>query len=246
MLTSAAVDHLNIISHLESNMVSRANKVGLNSKPLTVSQTTPGYGSSTNKFFLLCKQIWYVPFFWALTWFTYWILHATVVLGTPLTQLNPIDLIGAAISTSIFVTALVQQRFHANNRNTVTAYPKEENSAQKIQAKEPLTSQTNIQTALGNARENPESSQKLTPPQPVASATASGVKYSKQNPASQEILDECLTCENLINCHHRRSQHIEPQDQGSENTRCPFAQNARKYLTVQNNIAYLNRPSTTN
>ena len=227
-------------------MMSRANKVGLNSKSLTVSQTTPGYGSSTKRIFLLCKQIWYVPFFWALTWFTYWILRATMVLGTPLTQLNPIDLIGAAISTSIFVTALVQRRFHANYRNTVTAYPKEKNNVQKIQAKEPLTSQMNIQPTLGNAREKPETSRKLTPPQPVASAAASGVNYFKQHPVSQEILDECLTCENLINCHHRRSQHIEPQDQGSENTRCPFAQSARTYLTVQNNIAYLNRPSTTN
>jgi hypothetical protein len=227
-------------------MVSRVNKVGLNSKPLTVSQTTPGYGSSTKKIFLLCKQIWYVPFFWALTWFTYWILRATLVLGTPLAQLNPIDLIGAAISTSIFVTALVQRRFHANNRNTATAYPKEENNAQKIQAKEPLTSQMNIQKALGNAREKPESSRKLTPPQPVASAADSGVNYFKQHPASQEISTECLTCENLINCHHRRSQHIEPQDQGSENTICPFARRARAYSTVQNNIAYLNRPSTTN
>jgi hypothetical protein len=226
--------------------MSRANKIGLNSKPLTVSQTNPGYSSSTQKIFLLCKQIWYVPFFWALTWFTYWILRATIVLSTPLTQLNPIDLIGAAISTSIFVTALVQRRFQTNNRNTVTAYPKEENNAQKIQAKEPPMSQIAIQTELGNAREKPESSRNLAPPQPVASAVASGANYPKQDPASKEISTECLTCENLINCHHRRSQFIEQQDQGSETVRCPFARSARAYVTVQNNIAYLNRLSTTN
>jgi len=190
------------INHLVSNMVSRAKKVGLNLKPLTVSRISPGYSNSTKKIILICKQIWYVPFFWALTWFTYWILRATIILNTPPTQLNPIDCVGAAISTSIFATALIQRRFHATNRTTVTAHPKEENGAQKIQAKKPPTSQINSQTALRNAREKPESS-KLTPPQSVTSAAASRTNYPKQHPASQEILEECLTCENLISCHHR-------------------------------------------
>jgi len=240
-------------------MVSRVNKVGLNSKPLTVSQTTPRYGSSTKKIFLLCKQIWYVPFFWTLTWFTYWILRATIILNTPLTQLNPIDLTGAIISTSILILAIphlgktirktsalatkhattnikeafihtFHTRFHAENKTWPTSHSKAMNNIQKNRAvtSKLQTPPISHKDTIGIGREKLEqklerTSDKLTLPQSGPSAVAGGVVYAPDNSVSQELSLECLTCENLIRCRHRRNQRFEAQIRGFQISKCHFA-----------------------
>jgi hypothetical protein len=216
-------------------MANRASKVGLNLKPSIIPQTTPGFSNAIKNIFLICKQVWYIPFFWTLTWYSYWILRATIILNTPLIQLNLTDCIGAAISTSILIVALVQRRFHADKRITITAYHKVENEAQKIHEEKLQKSRINYQTIIRSAPEKlEETPRKLTVPKPIDSITARGVDYFKHHTSSQEILAECLTCENLISCRHRRSQPIGLQDQGSQTARCPFAQKLLTNKTVSN------------
>jgi gas vesicle protein len=145
------------------NVVSRAKKPILNLKLNALPQTTTNPITTIENILLLCKQIWYVPFFWTLTWFTYWILRATIILNTPLTQLNPINLIGAIISTSILILAsprlgktirktsalatkhattnikkvfihTFHTRFHAENKILPTSQSKAMNNNQNIRA----------------------------------------------------------------------------------------------------------------
>jgi len=44
------------------------------------------------------EQIWYVPFIWSFTWYSYWILFDVVVMNKPLAQLNLLTCIGATAS----------------------------------------------------------------------------------------------------------------------------------------------------
>jgi hypothetical protein len=146
-----------------SNVVSRAKKPILNLKLNSLPQVTTNPINTIENILLLCKQIWYVPFFWTLTWYSYWILRATIILNTPLTQLNPLDLTGAAISTSILILATprlgtiirknsvlaaknattnikkafihtFQLGFHAENRIPPTSQSKVMNNTQNIRA----------------------------------------------------------------------------------------------------------------
>jgi hypothetical protein len=50
------------------------------------------------------KQIWYVPFIWSFTWYSYWIIFDIVVRNKPLAQLNLLNCIGATTS-AIFILA---------------------------------------------------------------------------------------------------------------------------------------------
>jgi len=54
---------------------------------------------------LLTRQVWYVPFFWSLAWFSYWIFYDVIVLNQPLTQGNPLNHLGAAISITALLIA---------------------------------------------------------------------------------------------------------------------------------------------
>jgi hypothetical protein len=242
-----------------SNVVSRAKKPILNLKLNALLQTTTNPINTIENILLICKQIWYVPFFWTLTWFTYWILRATILLNTPLTQLNPLDLTGAAISTSILILATPRlgtairknsvpaakhtatnikkaiihtfnTRFHAENRTPPTSQSKVMNNIQNIRAAtlnlqaQPISHQASI----GSGREKLEKKlegvpEKLMVPRSESSAVADGVGYANRNSVSQELSMECLTCENLTKCRHRRVQRFEAQTRGFEISKCHFA-----------------------
>jgi hypothetical protein len=92
-------------SRMVKNMGSRAKKVGLNLKLLSLNQTLLGLGSKCKNIFLLCKQIWYVPFFWSLTWFSYWIIREILFLNRPLLQVTSLNFIGAGVSISVLILA---------------------------------------------------------------------------------------------------------------------------------------------
>jgi hypothetical protein len=238
-----------------SNVVSRAKKPILNLKLNALPQTTTNPINTIENILLLCKQIWYVPFFWTLTWFTYWILRATMILGTPLTQLNPLDLTGAAISTSILILATPRlgtairknsvpaakhtatnikkaiihtfnTRFHAENRTPPTSQSKVMNNIQNIRAATLKLQAPPIshQPSIGSGREKLEGApEKLMVPRSESSAVADGVGYANGNSVSKELSMECLTCENLTKCRHRRVQRFEAQNRGFQISKCHFA-----------------------
>jgi len=54
---------------------------------------------------LFGKQVWYVPFFWSLAWFSYWISRDAILFNQPLTQVNPLNHLGAAISITALLIA---------------------------------------------------------------------------------------------------------------------------------------------
>jgi hypothetical protein len=222
------------------NVVSRVKKAELNLKPPALPQLTPGLGKTCRNIFLLYKQIWYVPFFWTLTWYTYWILRAILFLNTPLTQVNPVNYTGAAISTTILLIAISRlgsdirkvffhDHFCAENNDASKALSKVKNSVKGIQMEtsKPQKAQRSIrihQPSNVSEREKLEPPlQGLMPPQSGTSALSSSVSYSDRHCVTQEISAECLTCANLISCKYRRCESVENQAQGSENSRCPFA-----------------------
>jgi hypothetical protein len=240
-----------------SNVVSRAKKPSLNLKLYTPSQTTINPIYTIKNILLLCKQIWYVPFFWTLTWFTYWILRATIILNMPLTQQNPLDLTGAAISTSILILAIPRlgttirknsvlaaknaatnikmafihtfhTRFHAENRTPSISQSKVMNNMQNIRASTFKLQAPPIshQASIGSGREKLEGvPEKLMLPRSEPSAEAGDIGYAVGNTLSLELPMECLTCENLIRCRHRRSQRLEAQTTGFQIGKCHFARN---------------------
>jgi hypothetical protein len=244
-----------------SNVVSRAKKPSLNLKLYTLPQTTTSPIDTIKNILLLCKQIWYVPFFWTLTWFTYWILRATIILNTPLTQLNPLDLTGVAISTLILILATPRlgtkirknpvlaaknaatnikkasihtfhTRFHAENRTPPISQSKAMNNMLNIRATN-LKRQTppiSHQASIGSGQKKMEKKlervpEKLMLPRSEPSAEAGDIGYAVGNTLSLELPMECLTCENLIRCRHRRSQRLEAQTTGFQIGKCHFARN---------------------
>jgi hypothetical protein len=238
-----------IASNLVNNVVSRAKKNGLNLKLLALNQVSVCLGNGFKKIFLLYKQMWYVPFFWSLTWFSYWILREVLVLKTPLIQVNPGDCVGAVISISVLSLAtprlgasirkkslvvgtlvgsnikkmFFHARFRSKNHGRSEFFSKLKHSAQDIQM-EPLKTQKTRLEARAEREKLEQVTYKLMKSQSDASALSSRVGYSDQNSISQEISSECLTCANLISCRHRRCESVESQVQGSKGIKCPFAE----------------------
>jgi hypothetical protein len=245
-----------------NSVVSRAKKAELNLKPPALPQLTPGLGRTCRNIFSLYKQIWYVPFFWTLTWYTYWILRAILFLNTPPTQVNPVNYTGAAISTTILLIAtprlgttirknsiivatrvgikikkmLFQAHFLTSNESS-TSVSKIKPDVQSIQGEtsKPQELRIEYQASIDKSmgEKLEQQPQELMPPRSGVSTLASKVRYSDQQHVSQEISAECLTCANLISCNHRRSEPVENQAQDSENGKCPFAEK----LTINKAVA---------
>jgi hypothetical protein len=178
--------------------------------------------------------------------------RASLFHNTNITQDNPVNYTGAAISTTILLIAtprlgttirkrsifaatriginIKKMLFHAHflsNNGSSTSFSKVKRDAQDIQGEMSKVQRPRIeyQASIGkSAGEKLEQHpQELMPPQSGASALPGKVSYSDQQRVSQEISAECLTCANLISCKYRRCESVENQAQGSENSRCPFA-----------------------
>lgn len=158
--------------------------------------------------------MWYVPFFWSLTWFSYWILHEVLILNTPLIQVNPVNCVGAV--TSILVLLLVTPRLWTTRALHNI----------QVETSKPQKPRVKYQSSIGKSeREKSEqATQKLIQSKSGASALSTSVSYSNQHHMSQEISSECLMCANLISCNHRRNESVESQVQGSKSIKCPFSE----------------------
>ena len=206
-------------------MVSRAKKGFPNVKLLALNQAVAGVSNSCRDVWLLYKQLWYVPFFWSLTWFSYWILREVFVLNAPLHQVDAVNYFGAIASIATLLLAMF--RLRTNNNGTQTSLSNVKRSVQGIQVemsklqRPPIKHQSSIKTSVREKLEQP--SQKLIPSQSGATVFPTSVSTSSQHSVSQEIPSECWTCANLIGCDHRRIEFVESQVQGSESVKCPFA-----------------------
>ena len=238
--------------NLVNNMVSRAKKNGLNIRFLTLNQTNGSLGNLFKDIFLLYKQMWYVPFFWSLTWFLYWILRDVLILNMPLTQINPLDCGGAVISILVLLLAtprlgtsirrkslavgmlagsnikkmFFHVRFRSKNHKRTEFLPKLKHNVQDIQVGTSMTRTTRLEHQIPIRNIGIEKPKQFTPKlmksQSDDSTLSSGVGFSSQNRISQEISSECLTCANLVSCHHRRYETSKSQVQGSKGSSCPF------------------------
>jgi hypothetical protein len=217
-------------------MGSRAKKGFPNVKLLALNQAVAGVSNSCRDFWLLYKQMWYVPFFWSLSWFSYWILREVFVLNAPLHQVDAVNYFGAV--ASIVVLLLAMFRLRTNNNGTQTSLSNVKRSVQGFQVempklhRPPIKHQSSIGTSVREKLE--QAPQKLMPSQSGASALSTSVSSSSQHSVSQEIPSECLTCANLIGCDHRRSEFVESQVQGSESVKCPFAAE----ISINKAVAY--------
>ena len=222
------------------NMGSRAKKVGLNLKFLSLNQILLGLGSKSKNIFLLCKQIWYVPFFWSLTWFSYWIIREILFLNRSLLQVNSLNFIGAGVSISVLILAtprlgttirqkcmnvgvrtginikkaFTRKNFHTKSISKSISYSKIKKNVEgmQVETSKPQEPHTQYPSLFGkNERDTLE--QVEVKSQLGARAYSGSVSYSEPHQTSQEIASECLTCANLISCKHRRTDSVESQFQ---------------------------------
>ena len=233
-------------------MVSRAKKAGLNLRSIAAYQTGMSLSSKDRDILSIIKQMWFVPFFWSLTWFSYWIIRDIFILNTSLTQIKPLNLAGAVFSISVLLLAtprlgtsirkkailirthrgintkkdLIHTHVRPDNYNRATSIHNMKNIApttqvEKIHLEKP---QRKYQSPFrkNEIAEPRNVSEKITKSQSIANALSSSASYSRQNQMSQEISAECLTCENLVNCNHRRYDRNESPLQNRKNSECPL------------------------
>jgi hypothetical protein len=243
-------------------MVSRAKKTGLNLRLIAAYQIGVSLGDRCRDILSTLKQVWFVPFFWSLTWFSYWMIRDVLVLNASLTQVKPMNLAGAVVSMSVLLLAVprlgtfirkksitlgtclainIKKAFvHARvraSKSDIKHFHNAKNDTQPIQVEigNPEKLQVKYQSSFGkNETAKPKNlTEKITKSQSIASALSSKTSYSPQKHTSQEIASECLTCTNLISCNHRRYELGQTQVQNNRSSECPLL----KKLTNNRNPA---------
>jgi hypothetical protein len=235
-----------------NEMVSRAKKADLNLRLIAAYHTGVSLGDKCHGILSIIKQMWFVPFFWSLTWFSYWIIRDIFVLNTSLTQIKPLNLAGAVFSISVLLLAtprlgtsirkkairlrthlgidikkdVIHTHIRPDNYNRSTSFHSAENIAPTTQVEKiPLEKpQRKYQSPFRkNEISEPKNvSEKTTKSQSIANALSSSSSYSRQNQISQEISAECLTCANLVSCKYRRYNRDESPLQNHKISKCPL------------------------
>jgi hypothetical protein len=233
-------------------MVSRAKKAGLNLRPIAAYQTGVSLGSKRHDILSIIKQMWFVPFFWSLTWFSYWIIRDIFVLNTSLTQIKPLNLAGAVFSISVLLLAtlrlgtnirkkailirthrgidarkdVIHTHIRPDNYSKSTSIHIMKNIAPTTQVEKIHLEkpQRKYQSPFrkNEIAEPKNVSEKITKSQSIVNALSSSASYSRQNQMPQEISAECLTCANLVNCNHRRYDRNESPLQNRKISECPL------------------------
>ncbi len=216
-------------------MVSRAKKTFANEKLLTLNQIILGLSNRCRDIGLLYKQIWYVPFIWSLTWYSFWILHSAIVLNKPLVQGNPMNYFGAIISIVALLLAVPSFRtiirkasvlvgVHIKSRRIGFSWRKK--LLQNIQVEIPMQQklQVKYQSPIKRSQTaNLERPKQLKQPSSSLKALSGTTNYSNQHQFSEEIPTECLRCANLIGCDYRQNRFVDSETQVQKSVPCPFA-----------------------
>jgi hypothetical protein len=159
------------------------------------------------------------------------LIIATPRLGTTIRKTSFLAAKHAATNIKKAFIQTFHTRFDVENKIPPPSRSKVMNNIQNIQATTLKLEAPPIsyQASIGSGREKLEQKlkgvpEKLTLPRSGASALAGGVGYANEHSPSQELSMDCLTCENLINCRHRRSKTVEAQVGGFQTSKCHFAQ----------------------
>ena len=213
-------------------------------KRSTLNESTTGIKRRCKSIWLLIKQVWYIPFIWSLGWFSYWIFYSVIVSNQLLTQVNPLNYVGIAISIGALLIAgyisgkslnkkVVEKISLILDLKKIFSFRKahDEKKARKqsltqkfmrrteVEQPEPLEPQINHSSIIeqGQIQTADEPSQEPVQISATSRVLASQSKHPDQTCESQVILPECLVCPNLVNCTHRQNRTVDSE------TPCPFA-----------------------
>ena len=201
---------------------------------------------------VICKQIWYIPFIWSLAWFSYWIGYNLFIYKLSLTQIDSLYFYGLTISVAfLFVAGYI-----SGKKNNKTTFKKNSEIAPRPEKefqlrlppdkwghqKQSITEEP--EPVIGTNEEKPVHP---TPPiirdslmekskvhrsyrlhtKPADITTASGsssgpVKSPDQTCKHQEAPSDCMVCPNLLNCPQRMIRIAHP------GTPCPLEKETNK------------------
>ena len=225
-------------------MANRNREDVLLPKRSTLNEATTGIKRRCKSIWLLIKQVWCIPFIWSLGWFSYWIFYSVIVLNQLLTQVNPLNYVGIAISIGALLIAgyisgksinkkVVEKISVIFDLKKIFSFRKahDEKKARrqsltqkfmrrtKVEQLEPLEPQINHSSIIeqGQIQTADEPSEESVQISATPRVLASQSKHPDQTCESQVILPECLVCPNLVNCTHRQNRTVDSE------TPCPFA-----------------------
>jgi hypothetical protein len=237
-------------NRLVTNVGSRTKKTFANVKLPGLNQTILVLNNKFRDIRLVCKQIWYVPFIWSLSWFSFWILRDVVVLNKSVVEANPVNYFGAIISivalllavpsfgtiirkTSVLVGTQIGMRtknafflIGVHIKSGRIRFPRRKKLVQNIkvdklmQQKLRLKHQSTIEKSQTAMLETPK---QLKQPSSSLKTFPGRNDYSGQHQLPQEIPAECLTCANLVNCDYRRNGFIESENEVQKPDDCRLA-----------------------
>jgi hypothetical protein len=186
--------------------------------------TNLGVFAKFKEFLPLFKQTYYIPFIWALTWYSYWIIM-DITFWHKINALN----VGAAMISASFVVSAIPIRngvhkafnfvapqisrslylalsaFKLQTRKLIQILPI--NFANRSQTYhfiqiEKLPSQPARRVIQKQVNE-PKPMQRVFKSQPAlssASGCPKNLAYFSQRPRPKQTPEECITCKNLISC----------------------------------------------
>jgi len=181
---------------------------------------------------LIAKQAWYVPFIWALAWFSFWIFRDFVVLNYALAQGNPSNYVGAAISiTALLAAGIVSAKSRKKallensssaEENTIETHEflvAHDEGAREKQPKPFVRRQSPIETS--QVQNLYDRTSKLGQTQTNPPALPGQDEHFGQIQRSRDASSDCLVCPSLLTCNHRKNRSIESA------TPCPYAKETK-------------------
>jgi len=229
-------------------MINRGKKAVLAAKLSALSQALSNLKCKCQTVWFIVKQIWYIPFFWSLAWYSYWIFRSAIVFNTPLLQINATDYLGAIISIVALIIAgyrakapikrsvevanaigiNVKRAFsskdHLKEGGQVPSLPRKPLPSTQAEIPRQLKPEVKhlspVETRPSPQKETVIAKKPALSPSNI-SVFSGNVSRSSQDHASSDLSTECLTCAKLVNCTYRQKRAIE-LSQGENISPCRF------------------------
>ena len=135
------------------------------------------------------KILWYSASIVSYGWFLSWIAYDIFVWQKPLAQVSVVNYVGAIASMALVWAGT---KLWKNPKRTQEPSRKQENQ------EPPRTQKQNKPTNHKQQPKNPEPQPATTIPTPITCKRHNGLP--KQHPTTKHIPEQCLTCQNLIQC----------------------------------------------
>jgi hypothetical protein len=173
------------------NMVIRKDRMLLSKMSLKLNMLTAILAK--NKDWFILQQIWYVPFIWALTWFSFWIYWDAAVRQIPIFQTNPINYIGFLISTT---SILLRPKINAHSKDHYSFVATNKMSAKEKAASLATELKSRTQKAVPIAKTSIKKGYRLTH-KIIDSTIATYHRTRTPKKAKAEPQQECTQLEKL-------------------------------------------------